>query len=323
MPKRRTQSESNPFPYSDTNKRYYTYDYYLRKTYGGKCVKIPIDAGFSCPNRENGGAGCIYCSSRGSGDFAESASLSVSEQYSRLREKMSKKWETERCIPYLQAYTNTYAPPEVLRRIYEEVLSLPNAVAFHIATRADCLQDGVLALLSEISERIPLTVELGLQTANDKTAELIGRGHAFSAFLSGFFALRERVPRARIAVHLIDGLPGEDIETMLSTAKAVADIRPDEVKIHLLYVLRGTVLAELYEAGAYTPLSRDEYIDTVVRQLELLPPDTVVARLTGDGEEANLIAPLWSKKKVTVLNDIDKLMYERSTYQGRLFYEKV
>ena len=319
MPKCKTQSECNPFLYSDTNKRYYTYDYYLRKTYGGKCVKIPLDAGFSCPNRENGGTGCIYCSSRGSGDFTESASLSVFEQYCRLREKMSKKWEIDRCIPYLQAYTNTYAPVDTLRRIYGEVLSLPDAVAFHIATRADCLPSEVLTLLSEVSLSIPLTVELGLQTANDKTAEKIGRGHDFATFLSGFYALRERVPKARIAVHLINGLPNEDREMMLSTAKALSPLCPDEVKIHLLYVLRGTPLAKLYEAGAYTPLSRDEYIETVVRQLELLPPETVVARLTGDGDETDLLAPLWSKKKVTVLNDIDKLMYERNTYQGRLY----
>jgi len=322
MSTRKTQSESNPFPYSDTNKRYYTYDYYLRKAYGGKCVKIPLDAGFSCPNRENGGTGCIYCSSRGSGDFTEGASLSISEQYLRIREKLSKKWETNRTIPYLQAYTNTYAPIEVLRKTYEEVLSLSDAVAFHIATRPDCLPEDVLSLLSEVSERIPLTVELGLQTANDETAELIGRGHSFLDFLSGYRALRECVPTARIAVHLIDGLPYEDIETMLSTAKAVAALRPDEVKIHLLYVLRGTPLASLYEKGGYTPLSREAYIETVVRQLELLPPETVIARLTGDGEETNLIAPLWSKKKVTVLNDIDKLLYERNTYQGRLFDEK-
>lgn len=322
MPSRKTQSESNPFPYSDTNKRYYTYDYYLRKAYGGKCVKIPLDAGFSCPNRENGSTGCIYCSARGSGDFAGSASLSVSEQYDSVREKLSTKWKVDRCIPYLQAFTNTYAPIEVLRKVYEEVLSLPDAVAFHLATRADCLSGEVLTLLSEVSERIPLTVELGLQTANDKTAAIIKRGHSFLDFLSGYRALRERVPAARIAVHLINGLPHEDVDTMLSTVKTVAMLRPDEVKIHLLYVLRGTYLAELYEKGAYTPLSREAYIETVVRQLELLPPETVIARLTGDGEEANLIAPLWSKKKVTVLNDIDKLLYERGTYQGRLFKEK-
>lgn len=322
MPRAKTQKEQNPFPYSDTNKRYHTYDYYLRKAYGGKCVKIPLDGGFTCPNRENGGEGCIYCSSRGSGDFTESRSLSVTEQYGRVRASLSKKWDTTRYIPYLQAYTNTYAPIETLRRIYRETMALPNAVALHIATRADCLPTETLSLLSEVSEGIPLTVELGLQTANDEIADFIGRGHSFADFTEGYRALRRYVPRARVAVHLINGLPGEKIEDMLSTARAVAALRPDEVKLHLLYVLRGTRLAALYEKGSYMPLSKEEYVDIVVRQLELLPPEAVIARLTGDGDRHELLAPTWAKQKISVLNDVDKLLYERNTWQGRLYRNK-
>ncbi|MBO7292435.1 MAG: TIGR01212 family radical SAM protein, partial [Clostridia bacterium] len=155
----------NPFRFSDSNKRYHTYDYYLRKRYGGKCVKLSLDAGFTCPNIDGtcGRGGCIYCSPRGSGDFTY-AGLSLAEQYSRQRELLARKWETVRCIPYLQAHTNTYAPVDTLRRVYREVLSLPDAVAFHLATRADCLSEGVLSLLREVSEKIDLTVELGLQT---------------------------------------------------------------------------------------------------------------------------------------------------------------
>lgn len=319
--KQKNQAERNPFPFSDSNKRYYTYDYYLRKTYGGKCAKVTLDAGFTCPNIDGrcGTGGCIYCSSRGSGDFAFDASLSLFEQYRRQTEKITKKWETTRFIPYLQAHTNTYAPIERLRAVYREVLMLPNAVALHIATRADCLGDDVLSLLREVSEVLPLTVELGLQTSSDSVAEAIGRGHTYADFLDGYSRLRTAVPTARVAVHIINGLPGEGREEMLSTVRELARIQPNEVKIHLLHVLRGTRLATLYEAGQYVPLTREEYVDTVVEQLRLLPPDTVIGRLTGDGAADDLLAPLWSLKKLTVINEIDKRMFEEGFVQGDLY----
>lgn len=319
--KKKTQAEGNPFPHSDSNKRYYTYDYYLRQRYGGKCAKVTLDAGFTCPNIDGrcGTGGCIYCSPRGSGDFSEDAALSLFEQYRRQTEKITKKWETTRFIPYLQAHTNTYAPIERLRAVYRDALLLPNAVALHIATRADCLSEEVLSLLREVSAVLPLTVELGLQTASDAVAEAIGRGHTYADFLDGYTRLRAAVPAARIAVHIINGLPGEGKEDMLSTARELARIAPDEVKIHLLHVLKGTRLAALYETGGYTPMTRDEYVDTVVSQLRLLPPDTVIGRLTGDGAAADLLAPLWSLKKLTVINEIDKRMFEEGFLQGDLY----
>ena len=306
------------FPFSDTNKRYHTYDYYLRHRYGGKCVKITLDGGFTCPNIDGrcGHEGCIYCSSRGGGDFTL-AGLSIREQYERQREILSRKWETVRCIPYLQANTNTYAPPERLRRVYGEVLSLHDAVAFHIATRADCLGDEVLAVLREVSERIDLTVELGLQSVHDKTAAIIRRGHDFAAFCRGYQALRDAVPEARIAVHLIDGLPGEDEAMMLESARRVADLGVDEVKIHLLHILRDTELCRMYEAGEYTPLEREDYVRILVGQLELLPPTTVVSRVTGDGDRRTLVAPLYSTDKFSVMNAIDREMARLGTYQGK------
>ena len=308
----------NPFPYSDTNKRYHTYDYYLRHRYGGKCVKLSLDAGLGCPNIDGrcGIGGCIYCSPRGSGDFAFRG-LSITAQYEAQRQLLSHKWETARCIPYLQAHTNTYASPETLRCIYDEVLSLPDAVAFHIATRADCLGPDVLKLLCEVSQKIDLTVELGLQSVHDATAARINRGHTFSDFAQGYRALRREVPRARIGIHLIDGLPGEDAEMMLKTAKTVAGLMPDEIKFHLLHVVSGTRLATIYEAGKYTPLTLAEYVEILVAQLEVLPPTIVVGRVTGDGDPHTLLAPLWSLKKFTVINAIDREMEQKNTFQGK------
>lgn len=318
LPKGTSQAARNPFPYSDSNKRYHTYDYYLRRTFGGKCAKIPLDAGFSCPNIDGrcGVGGCIYCSGRGSGDFAFTADVPIREQYDRTRAALSKKWSVERCIPYFQAHTNTYAPTEVLRPLFEEALTFPGVVGMNIATRADCLPDGTVALLADLAERTTLTVELGLQSVHDATAERINRGHTFAQFLDGYERLGAANPRISRCVHLIFGLPGEDDDMMLQSVRTVAAMRPEQIKIHLMHVLRGTVLGEMYERGEYTPLSRERYISLVVQALTLLPAETVVGRLTGDGMGEQLLAPDWSRKKVTVLNDIDKALYENDLWQG-------
>ena len=317
--KQKNQRTENPFGYTDTNKRYHTYDYYLRKTFGGKCAKIPIDAGFTCPNIDGrcGVGGCIYCSGRGSGDFAEAPTLTVAEQYARVREKLSSKWSTERCIPYFQAHTNTYAPTEKLRALFEEALAQEGAVGLNIATRADCLGDGVPELLAELAEKTVLTVELGLQTVHDETAERINRGHSFADFEEGFRKLRQASEKIGICVHLIFGLPGETREMMMESIREVARLHPDQVKIHLLHVIKGTKMAEEYLAGNYTPLEKEEYVNLVADAIERLPADIVIARVTGDGMADDLLAPEWSRKKVSVINDIDKLLYERNSWQGK------
>lgn len=319
-----TQRTSNPFKYSDSNKRYYTYDYYLKKTFGGKCAKIPIDAGFTCPNIDGrcGVGGCIYCSSRGSGDFTESAALSISEQYKLTREKLSSKWSTDRCIPYFQAHTNTYAPLDVLKEKFQEAMSLDGVVGMNIATRADCLEDDTVAYLAELAERTVLTVELGLQSVHDETARLINRGHSYGDFVDGYSKLKRASEKINICVHLIFGLPDENEEMMLESVRRVAALRPHQIKIHLLHVLRSSALGQIYLDGEYKPLDRGEYVALVVKAIELLPPDTVVARLTGDGMADDLIAPEWSKRKVAVINDIDKLLFEKNTYQGRLWRDE-
>ena len=323
MSKQLTQRDQNPFKYSDTTKRYHTYDYYLRTVFGGKCAKIPLDGGFTCPNIDGrcGYGGCIYCSDRGSGDFAASAALPVGEQFELTREKLGSKWSTERCIPYFQAHTNTYAPLEVLKSKYEEALSQKGVVGMNIATRADCLPDDVVAYLAELAERTVLTVELGLQSAHDETARLINRGHTYDEFLDGYKKLRMASDKINICVHLIFGLPRENTEMMLETVRRVADLRPHQVKIHLLHVIKGTAMAEMYERGEYVPLEKDEYVDIVCRALELLPPETVIGRLTGDGMAEDLLAPMWSTKKVSVINDIDKRLFALDTCQGAKFKE--
>lgn len=315
-----TQAQSNPFAFSDTNKRYYTYDYYLRRTFGAKVAKLPLDAGFTCPNLDGtcGTGGCIYCSGRGSGDFAPDALLSISEQIQKQKEMYAKKWDVSRCIAYFQAHTNTYAPVEVLREKFEEALAQEGIVGLNIATRPDCLPPEVLELLASLAERTVLTVELGLQSSNDKTAEYIRRGHTFAQFCKGVEDLKKASQKINVCAHIIFGLPNETREDMLNTVRDLAKLGIEQVKIHLLHVLKNTPLAELYERGDYTPLSREEYISLVADALELLPAETVIGRLTGDGSKDDLLAPLWSLKKTTVLNDIDKTLYARNSWQGRL-----
>ena len=313
-----TQRSENPYKNTDSNKRYYTYDYYLRRRFGSKVAKIPLDIGLTCPNIDGrcGVGGCIYCSGRGSGDFAESPLLPIEEQYRLTREKLSSKWSTERCIAYFQAHTNTYAPLEFLKSSFERALLLDGVVGINIATRADCLERDVCEYLADLAERTVLTVELGLQSSSDKTAEIINRGHTYADFLDGYRRLREASDKIEICVHIIFGLPGESREDMMKTVRDVAALEPDQVKIHLLHVLKNTEMARIYERGEYTPLKKDEYVALVADAIELLPPDTVVARLTGDGMADDLLAPDWSRKKVAVINDIDKLLYSRSSWQG-------
>ena len=316
--KKLTQKSENPYKNTDSNKRYYTYDYYLRRRFGAKVAKIPLDIGLTCPNIDGrcGVGGCIYCSGRGSGDFAESPLLPIEEQYRLTREKLSSKWSTERCIAYFQAHTNTYAPLEFLKESFERALLLDGVVGINIATRADCLEREVCEYLADLAERTVLTVELGLQSSSDETAEIINRGHTYADFLDGYRRLREASDKIEICVHIIFGLPGESREDMMKTVRDVAALAPDQVKIHLLHVLKNTEMARIYERGEYTPLKKDEYVALVADAIELLPPDTVVARLTGDGMADDLLAPDWSRKKVAVINDIDKLLYSRSSWQG-------
>lgn len=306
------------FKYSDDNKLYHTWNYHLRHKFGCKVMKIALNAGFTCPNIDGtkGYGGCTYCSESGSGDFAGDPKDSILLQFEDIKAKMHKKWHKGKYMPYFQAHTNTYASVGVLRERFEGVLALDDVVGVSIATRADCLGEDVLDYLSELNERTYLIVELGLQSVFDETGERINRCHTYADFLDGYNKLTER--GINVCVHLIDGLPGETPEMMIESARRVGELKPHCVKLHLLHIIENTVMAKQYERGEVTPLTKDEYVDIIVRQLEVIPPEVVIQRLTGDGARDSLIAPLWSLKKFEVLNSIDKQMVKMGTYQGRL-----
>lgn len=308
----------NPFENSDTNKRYYTYDCYLKRRFGKKCVKISLDGGFTCPNIDGtiSKGGCIFCSEKGSGDHTPPCNIPLREQFELGKKIIKNKWTDVFYIPYFQAHTNTYAPLDVLRAKFDEALTLDNTVGLSISTRPDCLSDDVADYLAELSERTYLTVELGLQSAKDDTLRLINRGHTFAQFVSGYEKLARR--NINVCIHIINGLPHETYSDMMDTARRVADLSPHALKIHLLYILKNTPLAVMYERGEFKAMERDDYVKTVCDQLEIMPKDTVIERVTGDGVKDDLIAPLWSVKKTVVTNEIDKEFAKRNTYQGFL-----
>lgn len=313
------KKEKNPFVNSDTNKRYYTFDCYLKRRFGRKCAKISLDGGFSCPNIDGkvGFGGCIYCSERGSGDFAPSPVLPLKTQFEEGVKLIIGKWQDAYYIPYFQAHSNTYAPLSVLKEKFEEVLSYERVVGLSVATRCDCLDDEKIAYLRELSERTYLTLELGLQSANENTLRLINRGHT----LADFERTLEKLDGINVCIHVINGLPGEGRKEMMDTARKLAEYRPHEIKIHMLYVLKNTPIYKMYERGDFSLLSLEEYASLVVDQLELIPGDTVIGRVTGDGMKEDLVAPLWTLKKTVVANEIDKEFARRGTYQG-FFCEK-
>ena len=302
-------------------KRYHSLNYFLRNKFGEKIYKISLDGGFTCPNRDGkvSKGGCTFCSARGSGDFAGSRILSITEQFEDRKKMMEKKWKDGKYIAYFQAYTNTYAPLNVLKDKFEEALSFENVIGLSISTRPDCLEDDVVDYLAELNERTNLWVELGLQTIHDVTSKKINRGHDYNTFLEGLKKLQDR--NIKVIVHIINGLPGEDYDMMMETAKAVADMNVDGIKIHLLHVIKDTALARSLEKNQFELMDRDEYINLVCDQLEILPPEMIIHRLTGDGKRDELVGPMWSLKKWEVLNDIDRTLKERDTYQG-IYYKK-
>ncbi|MBQ8825616.1 MAG: TIGR01212 family radical SAM protein [Oscillospiraceae bacterium] len=302
-----------------TNKRYNMQSAYMKNRFGKKTVKISLNGGFTCPNIDGtkGTGGCIYCSSKGSGDFGGSPYKSITEQFNEVRGKLVGKWGNDLLyIPYFQANTNTYASIDKLKRLYSEALTCENTVGLAVSTRPDCISEEIADYLAELSRETYLTVELGLQTIHDNTAALINRCHTYSDFLHGYEMLEKR--GINICVHIINGLPFETKEMMLATADELGRLRPHAVKIHLLHIIQGTVLAEMFERGEFAEMSMEDYIETVCDQLERLHPDTLIERLTGDGDRETLIAPLWSRDKKSVLNGIDKELRRRDTVQGIL-----
>ena len=303
------------FKYSLDNKRYHTLNYYLKNRFHEKVYKVSLNAGFTCPNIDGtkGYGGCIYCSKTGSGEFGGNINDDLITQFNKVKEVMDKKWHGK-YIAYFQARSNTYAPVNILKERYETVLKLDNVIGLFIATRCDCITDECLDYLTNLNKRTYLTIELGLQTIHESTSKLINRGHTLKEFIDTVKRLRER--NIDVVVHIINGLPYETKEMMLETVKFVNKLDIQGIKIHMLNIIKDTPLETLYNKEHFHVLTKEEYIDIVISELELLDSKIVIHRITADPDPKTLIEPTWLLKKTVLLNDIDKEMKKRNTYQG-------
>ena len=304
------------FKYTLDDKRYHTFNYYLKTKYQTKVAKISLNANFTCPNRDGkvSRGGCLFCSDSGSGDFAGNPSDDLKVQFKKVSEMMSHKWPNCKYIAYFQANSNTYGPVEKLKATFEPFVNQKNIVGIDIATRPDCLDNDVIEYLANLNQRTDLWVELGLQTIHETTAKWFNRGYSLEVFEEALKKLRAN--HINVCVHIINGLPVETKQQMLETVKYLAKQDIQGIKIHMLYALKNSRIAHYMEEHHLDFMSREEYIDLVVSQIEYLPSHIVIMRLTGDGKQDELYGPLWSIKKVTLLNDITKKMKELDTYQG-------
>ena len=301
------------FKYSLDNKRYHTLNYDLTNRFKTRVFKVSLNGNFSCPNFKNG-HGCIFCSAYGSGDFAGNKNDDLLTQFNSVKEKLNNKWPDTKYIAYFQANTNTYAKVSKLKEMYEKALSFPNVVGISIGTRPDAISDECLNYLIDLSKRTYLVVELGLQSMHNSTLKLINRGHDLKCFDNCVKKLREN--NINVVVHIINGLPYETHSMMMDTVKHLNKLDIQGIKIHMLHILKNTELEKFYEENKFHVLTKKEYVDIVCDQIEQLNDNIVIHRLTGDGKKEDLIEPLWTLKKVSVLNDIDKELSKRGTYQG-------
>lgn len=311
------------FPYAFEKKRYHTLNYHLKNKFGQKIFKVALDGGFDCPNRDGTVAhgGCTFCSAAGSGDFAGNPADAIEVQFKEIKNKMHEKWHEGQYIAYFQAFTNTHAPVAVLREKFEAALKEPGVVGLSIGTRPDCLPDDVVDYLAELNERTYLWVELGLQTIHQETSDLINRAHDMDCYYEGVAKLRRH--NIKVCSHIINGLPGEDYDMMIETAKAVAQMDVQGIKIHLLHLLKGTPMMKQYDKGLLEFMTKEQYIQLVCDQLEQLPPEMIVHRITGDGPIDLMVGPMWSVNKWEVLNEIDAELERRGTVQGASYSSQV
>ena len=307
----------NPFLYTLDNKRYHTLNYFYQQKFHSKVFKISLNGGFSCPNLDGtkGYGGCIYCSKSGSGDFAGNKQDSIEKQWQQGLNMMHQKWADGKLIAYFQARTNTYAKVEELKKKFEPVLNYPNVIGLALATRPDAIDDACLDYLEDLNKRTYLMIELGLQTIHETTSKLINRCHTTKEFDDMVKKLRSR--NINVIVHIINGLPYETKEMMLETTKHINQLDIQGIKIHMLHIVKDTPLATMYKKNPFHVLTKEEYVDIVIEQLEHLRPEIVIHRITGDPVKEDLIAPTWLLKKFCVLNEIDKEMVKRNTYQGK------
>lgn len=308
----------------DQNKRYHSWNYALRQQFGEKIFKVPIDGGFDCPNRDGTVAhgGCTFCSVSGSGDMIVAPEDPLPIQFQKEIDMMHQKWPgVAQYIVYFQNFTNTHAPLAVIKERFEQVVNLPGVVGLSIGTRPDCLPDDVVEYLAELNERLYLWVELGLQTTYEQTSELINRAHSYQTYLDGVAKLRKH--NIRVCTHLINGLPGETYEMMMENVKrTILDSDIQGIKLHLLHLMRNTRMLRDYHERRLRLLGFKEYVDIICDQLELIPQDIIIHRLTGDAPFESIVGPMWSLKKWEVLNAIDQEMLRRDSYQGKFDIRK-
>ena len=304
------------FKYSYNNKRYHTLDYFYKNKFNSKVFKVSLNAGFTCPNIDGtvGYGGCIYCSNLGSGEYAGDKEKDLITQFNEVKTIMERKWPNSKYIGYFQAHTNTYAPLDELMEKYETILKLDNVIGLNIATRPDSISKECMDYLEKLSKKTYLTIELGLQTIHEKTSNFINRCHTLECFNKCVKELRKR--NINVVVHIINGLPYETKEMMIETVKYINNMDIQGVKIHMLSILKNTKLEQIYKEKPFHILTKEEYVDIVCDELEYLRPEIVINRITGDPKKEDLIEPNWLVKKFTVLNEIDKEMVRRDSYQG-------
>ena len=308
---------NNPYTHSHDNKRYYTINHYFKTKYHQKVAKVPLNAGFTCPNRDGskGFGGCTFCSGKGSGDSILSFFDSLATQYELGLERMQRKWPDCLGFAYFQSYSNTYADLKTIKKIYDPFYARNDVLGVCIATRPDCLTPEIIDYFSVKAKEKETWIELGLQSAHDKTMERLNRLHTTQELWDALKQLKDTP--ILTCVHIINGLPGETKEDMIDTVRQLGKHPFDAIKIHMLHIIEGIVLAKQYQEHLFPLLSLEDYVDVVVRQLEVLPYDCIVERLTGDGMANDLITPLWTIKKTIVTNEIDKKMAALNTWQGK------
>ncbi len=305
-------------------KHYLTLNNYLKSIYHEKVFKISLNGNFSCPNRDGklSTKGCLFCSSKASGDFAGEKTDSISTQFDKIRTKIEQKWPNGSYIAYFQANTNTYGTVDELKQRFSQIIDNGKLLndkikILSIATRPDCLNDEIYQYLDELSKQIPLWIELGFQTSNEKTANFINRGYQNIVLTEAITKLKQL--QIKVIVHIINGLPGDTKEDMLNTINFLNNLNIDGIKIHMLHIIKDSPLGKMYQEAPFPLLSLEEYVDITITQLRLLNPMTVIHRITGDADQNQLIAPLWTTKKFVVMNEIDKLMRKNNYYQGDLY----
>ena len=301
-------------------KRYNTLNDYYRQIFGEKIFKVPIDAGFDCPNRDGTVAhgGCTFCTVSGSGDAIVAPDAPIRDQFYKEIDFMHRKWpDVKKYLVYFQNFTNTHDTVDVIRERYEQAINEPGVVGINIGTRPDCLPDETIAYIAELSDRMHVTVELGLQTTYDETSKIVNRAHTYDLYVETVKRLRQLAPKVEIVSHLINGLPGETHDMMIENVRrCVTDNEIDGIKLHLLHLMTSTKMQRDYHEGRLKLLGMEEYVNIICDQLEIIPRNIIIHRITGDAPRDMLIGPMWSLKKWEVLNAIDQEMDRRGSYQG-------